>query len=389
MPIRGCTDAPPRFTRAGHIRLGVKTQNARGSIYPEKSDHFIADFESPESIRLFHEIYGPQPKKITIAFAHETAEEIFPQWYMCYGASAGLKCKGDGETAWRADDKGNLSEVECPGPGECDFGRMNRCKQQARMMFFIRGLPGFQVFQCNTTSWNSIRNINSGLEMLRVVRGDRPVRGVWVDLYLVPQKAQHDGKQVNIYVLKLDIPTNLDNLKALECALDIKPAQLPAPDESRDEYLTPTLPEAEVVQPAAPTGPSPEATAAFAIACKFACRDPRTESAAMIQYYGAANWAHLTDADLTAYPATWAVDDAATPAPAPTPLTPVVTATHPDFIRFRTACEFAGVDHGRAMIDLLTEHNKTEVGALPAGALVRRAAKIEADAMPTAENGAA
>lgn len=384
MPIRGCTDAPPRFTRAGHIRLGVKTQNARGSIYPEKSDHFIADFESPESIALFHQIYGPQPKKITIAFAHETAEEIFPQWYMCYGASAGLKCKGDGETAWRADDKGDLREVECPGPGECDFGRMNRCKQQARMMFFIRGLPGFQVFQCNTTSWNSIRNINSGLEMLRVVRGDRPVRGVWVDLYLVPQKAQHEGKQVNIYVLKLDIPTNLDNLKALECALDIKPAALPAPEDSRDEYLTPTLPEAEVVQPAAPTGPSQEATAAFAAACAAASRDPRTESAAMIAYYGEANWAHLTDADLAAYPSTWAVEAAlAQPAPV-SPLTPIVTASHPDFIRFRTVCDFAGLDWRDAMTALLTEHDTTEVGALPAGALIKRASEIETAAMPAA-----
>lgn len=378
MPIRGCTDAPPRFTRAGHIRLGVKTQNARGSIYPEKSDHFIADFESPESTRLFHEIYGPQPKKITIAFAHETTEEIFPQWYMCYGASAGLKCKGDGETAWRADDKGNLSEVECPGPGECDFGRMNRCKQQARMMFFIRGLPGFQVFQCNTTSWNSIRNINSGLEMLRVVRGDRPVRGVWVDLYLVPQKAQHDGKQVNIYVLKLDIPTNLDNLKALECALDIKPAQLPAPDESRDEYLTPTLPEAEVVPPAPPTGPSEQAKQLFVDACAAVGADHKEAWRDVVAYYGAPDWNHLTDDDVAVY------CEGMRHAPAPSPLTPVVTATHPDFIRFKSACEFAGQHWPDAVAALLTEHNETEVGALPAGALLRRAAEIETAAMPAA-----
>lgn len=133
------------------------------------------------------------------------------------------------------------------------------------------------------------------------------------------------------------------------------------------------------VQPAAPTGPSQEATAAFAAACAAASRDPRTESAAMIQYYGAANWAHLTDSDLAAYPSTWAVEPAA-----PTPLTPIVTASHPDFIRFRTACEFAGVDHGQAMIALLTEHDTTEVGALPAGALIKRASEIETAAMPAA-----
>lgn len=332
MPIRGCTDAPPRFTRAGHIRLGVKTQNARGSIYPEKSDHFIADFESAESAALFHQIYGQQPKKITIAFAHETPEEIFPQWYMCYGASAGLKCKGDGLTAQRADDKGNLSEVECPGPSECDFGRQNRCKQQARMMFFIRGLPGFQVFQCNTTSWNSIRNINSGLQMLRVVRGDKPVRGVWVDLYLVPQTAQHDGKQVQIYVLKLDIPTNLDNLKALECALESRPLELPAPSEERDEYLTPTLPQAQVVTP---TGPSAEAKARFNAACNAAGKRAKDEWPHVAPFYGLPSWDHVTDADLDAYCHT---------------LTPIDTAA-----MLREACAAAGVVVTEASAELMTE----------------------------------
>lgn len=135
---------------------------------------------------------------------------------------------------------------------------------------------------------------------------------------------------------------------------------------------------------AAPTGPSQEATAAFAAACAAASREPRTESAEMIAYYGVGNWAHLTDADLAAYPSTWAVESAmAQPAPA-SPLTPIVTASHPDFIRFKSACEFAGVDHGQAMIDLLTEHDTTEVGALPPGALVKRAGEIETAALPAA-----
>ena len=215
MPIQGLTNAEPRFTRAGHIRLGIKKQSARGSLYPEKSDHFIADFESEETTRLFYKTYGEKPTKISIAFAHETPDSIFPQWYKCYGAASGLKCKGDGNTAQRADEKGDLHEVDCPGPSECDFGKANGCKQMASLQFFIRGLPGFQIFQVNTTSWNSIRNLNSGLEMPRVVRGNQPIRGVWVDLYLVPQQAQANGKSVQIYVMKLDIPTNLDNLKAL------------------------------------------------------------------------------------------------------------------------------------------------------------------------------
>lgn len=364
MPIRGCTDAPPRFTRAGHIRLGVKTQNARGSIYPEKSDHFIADFESPDSVALFHSIYGPEPKKITIAFAHETPEEIFPQWYMCYGASAGLKCKGDGETAWRADATGNLSEVDCPGPGECDFGRMNRCKQQARMMFFIRGLPGFQVFQCNTTSWNSIRNINSGLQMLRVVRGDRPVRGVWVDLYLVPQTAQHDGKQVNIYVLKLDIPTNLDNLKALECALEIKPAALPAPDESRDEYLTPTVPQAEVVTEPVSDHPA-DLNARFQDACDAAGIDAR-DYASKITTHTQQQWPLVPAATIEACIASM------------TPQQPTVTSQHPVWARLIDAAKSAGLNYMSECAALMTAHNAVDASAVPIAAVEARIAELAA-----------
>lgn len=242
MPIKGLSEQI-RFTRGGHIRLGTKNE-ARG--YPEKSDHFIADFESPDVEKLFYQIYGDKPTEITIAFAAETQEEIFPQWYKCYGASTGLKCRGDGEVAHRADDKGNLHEVECPGPAECDFAAKNGsrgkpgCKQMASLQFFIKGLPGIQVFQINTTSFNSIKNINTGIHLLQSIRGGRRISGVWVDLLLVPQTAQAAGKSVQIYVMKLDIKASLDNLASIECAFET-PRLLPEPDESRDELLVPTV----------------------------------------------------------------------------------------------------------------------------------------------------
>lgn len=375
MPIRGCTDAPPRFTRAGHIRLGVKTQNARGSVYPEKSDHFIADFESPESAALFHQIYGPQPKKITIAFAHEHVDEIFPQWYMCYGASAGLKCKGDGQVAWRADDKGDLREVECPGPAECDFGKANRCKQQARMSFFIRGLPGFQVFQCNTTSWNSIRNINSGLEMLRVVRGDRPVRGVWVDLYIVPQTAQHAGKQVQIYVLKLDIPTNLDNLKALECALESPRAALPAPDESRDEYLTPTLPAATVVTCDHPA----DLRERFQAICEATGVNPADAVAALKDSAGVAKWSEIPAANIESWMEA-AAADADDAAPWEEPAEEPVTSQHPVWSRLIAAAQDAGLVYTDVCAQLMQEHDVLDCSGVPVEAVEARIAQINAAA---------
>lgn len=367
--IKGLSDKR-RFTRGGHLRLGRKVQGQRG-LYPQKSDHFIADFENPEVEALFYRLYGAEPKRVSICFGGEEIEDVFPQFYKCYGKSAGLKCKGDGEFASRITAEGELEEVECPTPEHCDYGKQNGCKQMAAMQFFIKGLPGIQVFQVNTTSFNSIININSGIELLQTVRRGRSIRGVWVDLCLVEQAAQVNGKAVTIYVLKLDIPVSLDNLNALECAFDV-PAALPAPDETRDEYLTPTVPPAP-----APTGPSAEAKQAFADTCARNGRDVKEEWKLVAPYYGIPSWDAVTDADLAVYCATLQ------PAPV-TVLTPVNTATHPDYIRFKSACEFAGIDAGQAMIALLSEHDTTETAALPPGAILRRASEIETAAMPTA-----
>jgi hypothetical protein len=96
--------------------------------------------------------------------------------------------------------------------------------------------------------------------------------------------------------------------------------------------------EAEVIQepaPVAPTGPSAEATAAFAAACATAGRDPKAEATAMIAYYGEAGWAHLTDADIYAYCHT---------------LVPLDTAA-----MLREACAAAGVVVTDASASLMTE----------------------------------
>lgn len=290
MPIKGLSDRR-RLTRGGHIRLGIKKTSAKGAEYPEKSDHFIADFENDAVQRRFYELYGAEPKRITIAFGNDDPEFIFPQYYKAYGKSSGLKCKGDGETASRITDKGELVEVDCPGPEHCDFARANGCKQMASLQFFIKGLPGIQIFQINTTSFNSIVNLNTGIELLQRVRGAKSICGVWVDLLLVPQDAQANGKRVLIYVMKLDIKASLDNLAVLECAFD-PIAALPAPDESRDEYLTPTaIPQAEEVDRSA-------LDARFARNCADLQLVPRDEAKKLQAAAGVKSWKAVPDAML-------------------------------------------------------------------------------------------
>lgn len=363
MPIKGLSETR-RFTRGGHLRLGRKVQGQR-SLYPEKSDHFIADFESPEVTDTFHRIYGAEPKRVTIAFGADEAESIFPQYYKCYGSASGLKCKGDGETAGRANAQGEIEEVECPTPQHCDFAKQNGsngkpgCKQMASLQFFIKGLPGIQVFQVNTTSFNSIVNINTGIELLQTVRRGRSIRGVWVDLCLVPQSAQAAGKAVTIFVLKLDIPVSLDNLSALECAFDA-PAALPAPDESRDEYLTPTATAATAQHP-------PELQQEFAAACEAVGKDVADAVAKLKWNHGVTSW-HAIPLDaireaIAAMHAQYRQDEIGEGAHwEPGTDTTPANSEHPLYQRLHHACQRRGLDTAAEFLGIMQAHDCVDAG---------------------------
>lgn len=238
MPIKGVSEVR-RITRGGHIRLGEMKETANGKQYPSKVDYFIADFDDPENARIFHELYGEKPKKIEIAFAYETIDENFPQWYKFYGKSAGLRCKGDGEKAIRVMENGEYGDVECPEPDYCNYCMMNgkpQCTRNASLQFFIKGIPGLCVYQINTTSFNSIVNINSNIDLLRNWRNGAPISGLWLELELAPQFAHAQGKKVTIYTLRLNIKNALHEILAQR--QDWRPpASLPAPLDVYDPLL--------------------------------------------------------------------------------------------------------------------------------------------------------
>lgn len=259
MPIKGVSEKR-RITRGGHLRLGVmrtkfSEKHQREVTYPEKSDHFIADFEDVTNQEvleaLFYQTYrsaegckipgckcgGTGPRRVTVAFPSEDEGTFFAQWYSCYGKGSGLKCQGDGETAKRIVD-GEMVEVECPSPEGCDFAREHGCRKMARLQVFIRGLPVLKIFQINTGSFNSIVNVNSGIDLMRAARRGGSIAGVWFDLTLREQQAQHNGSAVTIYVLDVEIPVSLETLHQLTSVFDA-PMALPAPSEARDPYLQP------------------------------------------------------------------------------------------------------------------------------------------------------
>lgn len=342
MPIKGLSEQR-RFTRCGIIRLGKKAQGQRGQ-YPVKSDHFIADFQDPAMNDLFYRIYGEQPKKISIAFGAETQDEIFPQWYKCYGKSTGLKCKGDGEVAHRANDAGEFDELECPAPAQCDYAKQHGCKQLASLVFFVRGIPGMQIAQINTTSYNSIKNLNTGIALLQAIRGGRRISGVWVDLELVPQQAHANGKAVEIFVLKLNINASLDNLTSLECAFE-QPRLLPGPDETTDPYLFPETEIPAEPEPAKPAAPLGDADARFAKACAACCLTPKDEAKSLQASHGAKSWKAVMDTQK------------------------IARAKELELQAFESACALNLLYPADQIVDLLNTYNASAFGDLPPDAI--------------------
>ena len=215
MPILGLTDQQ-RLPRLGKIRLGVKEKTASGKEYPKEVDYFILDPSVPEgSIRedimgTFRELYGDKPKTIKFMFPLDDEELVFPQWYKRYGSST-LQCKGDGATATCAtpefakglevigeDEKSGCPIVACAGD-DCDYYKKKKCAKCATLNIILHELPGNGIYQLNTTSVNSILNVNGAIAYLRATSG----RFHMIPLALERHKqfTTHDGKKSTHWVL--------------------------------------------------------------------------------------------------------------------------------------------------------------------------------------------
>lgn len=240
MPIKGISDIR-RFSRGGKIRLGEKRKSQGGKEYPAKLDYFLFDPEDERLLPVLQDKFGDKPRRLKVAFPSDDASVVYPQWYKLYSAT-GLVCKGDGENASRVVDKGAMVDVECPGPDVCKLslekGLSGRpgCKRVASLQFFLTELDQLFVWQIDTTSFHSIVNINSGLDLLKRIAGR--ISFVEVDLLLKPQTIQPDGKKQVAYVLDLQI--GLHHLNALRPLVGPHAmASLPPPSERTPDDLYP------------------------------------------------------------------------------------------------------------------------------------------------------
>jgi hypothetical protein len=227
--IKGVSDIR-RLPRLGKIRLGEKALAQSGKEYPKAVDYFVC----PDEVK---KVYGEKPRVLDIMFPVEDTNIFFPQWYKRYGASTGLICKGDGETAIMVDpETGEMQEIECC-PDECEWYAKKHCRRLANLQFLLPKVPGLGVWQIDTTSFYSIVNLNSAIEMIRAVAGR--IRMIPLQLVLKPQEVAPDGKKKTVYVLDLIAPFTLQKLVAVGQA-NAPAFLLPPVDENeRPEDLYP------------------------------------------------------------------------------------------------------------------------------------------------------
>ena len=245
-PIKGLTESR-RMPRVGKIHLGVKVKNKQGVEHPKATDYFVYPTEESAGKELLDQLikeYGEKPKELPVIFPLEDEEAIASQYYRCYSRSRGLVCRGDGESCTRMIDKETgdlpnkdtkdteLREMPCAGR-ECPDYQSEKCREVMNLQFMLPKISGIGVWQIDTSSINSIRNINSCLDMIKAVYGR--VAMVPLILTLEPMEVTPPGgtkKTVQVLNLK-----SMDNM--IEAAIKARkpPLELIAgpPDDEKAE----------------------------------------------------------------------------------------------------------------------------------------------------------
>jgi hypothetical protein len=207
MPIKGLTQVR-RLPRLGKIKMGVKVKSEKGVEHPQKTDYFVVPPEVAE-------IYGNKPKSLDILLPVEDEEKWAPQYYKLYSATQGLVCRGDGcaatrlidtatgDRAHRATKEAVKKEVVCEGRKCPDYISKDGCKEVMSLQFILYKVPGMGIWQIDTSSVNSIININSCSEYIRAVFG----KVSWIPLQLTIESKEvqnpESGKRQTVYVLNL------------------------------------------------------------------------------------------------------------------------------------------------------------------------------------------
>ena len=195
-------------------------------------------------------VYGEEPTELKIVFLSDDLDLIASQYYRAYNATNGLICRGDGYTAdalldadelqrgggelalnaWahgetrgpgsKATSKFVRQQIGCGGTGyegspPCPMFAAKKCAIRNYLQFAIKDVPGLGVYQLDTGSTISTRQINGAIELARLMFGG--IRGVPCTLRRVKKDVSPDGVKKGVWMVELEVDTaySLESLLAL------------------------------------------------------------------------------------------------------------------------------------------------------------------------------
>ncbi len=224
MPIKGLTEPERRrLPRIGKIHLGIMAETAKGIKYPKATDYFVYPKEEASGGELVDELvdkFGEQPKELRVIFPLEDEERIASQYYRCYSKTRGLICKGDGEKSTRMVDtqsglmadrdskKVEMKEMICDGR-KCPDYEQGKCREMMMLQFMLPEISGLGIWQIDTGSINSIRNVNASLDMVRAVYNRISMVPLVLALEQIEVTNPDDGKKKKVHVMALRSPDNM------------------------------------------------------------------------------------------------------------------------------------------------------------------------------------
>jgi hypothetical protein len=174
-PIKNLSDVV-RMPRLGKIRLGIKVEEPNKSPYPKATDYFVC----PKKVQ---EVYGEEPKELDIMFPVEDPAQFAQQWLRRYSRTQGLTCIGDAQTCRQKTDTKTGAMVNRDSrdwvwkegltcnPQDCPEYTKKFCRRIMNLQFLLPEVEGLGVWQVDSTSFYSIVNINSMVEMLKGMIG--------------------------------------------------------------------------------------------------------------------------------------------------------------------------------------------------------------------------
>lgn len=228
-PIKGISEVI-RLPRLGKIRLGIK-KDFQGTTFPEPTDYFVC----PDEVK---KLYGEKPRMLHIMFPTNNPEQWASQYLRCYSESQQLICRGNGKTAITGSRKrsGDIKEIVC-NPVECKSYQQGNCQPVMNLQFLIPACLNFGVYQLDTSSYHSMVNINSSLELARNIFGR--VAMIPFSLILEDQEVQPDGQYKVVKVLDI-IPTfSIEDTIKLARLSPESAFVFPPPDNEAPEDLIP------------------------------------------------------------------------------------------------------------------------------------------------------